>query len=1529
MRLVRRLSAVLAWILVGLGALLLSVFAHLYSDLAERVGRHYALDFLDESFEGRFEVGRIARLSPSKIRLVDVAIYDPSGRKVLQVDEAVAEPDLRAILGGTILIDAVHVQGGHIRVLETPEGDISLVRAFDSVDPSPETDVPGPTVIVQDIRLRSLDISTDMAPVGLRDLSLDGDLRVEDDETTLHVNRTRAGIVREDHQAGTIDDLQAVVRTAAGAQSELTLLLRSGEDRVTLSGTAVLQPEDEGETGPRLDVRATLNPLSPATLRRAGLQDVAEQVSTSVRGTLDLAGTPQDLRLDAALHTDGGSLDVEARVESMQHLEATLETSGLELGRISPAAPAMRVGGTVALDVRGLMGDVRQVAIDLKQVSIDAYQIPSLHLESEVGPEQVRIEKLDLPYLDGEVDLRGRIGFDGEAQLDLHARIPNLAQEPNLRGLVPALGGALRADLELRHRPDPRPWVSARGEVTWTNARIATLRAARLHVGGKVRGELEQPRADVRLGARDLQVNDLALGDVRLSAEGGPRSYAVRLAVDAPAERRVRLVGRVQAAEGGYLLDASVLAVGILDHDWRGRIEEVVFVPDEQIRVNQLLLASGVQRLEVGGSYGLGRDPQVDMEASLQRLDLALLGALPGMDDLPIRGRVDLTATAKGNAEMPELTVEGAWTDGSAQGIPIDALVAYALWQPDQGHVASDIDVHLGKGYGHAALRVEGDLEPPVQDVEAAIMDGRYEVELTLDSLSAAIAEAAAPDAVPEDLGGHLSGSVIASGTLREFSLGATLAARELEAADFGPIDVDLTATSDEGMTRARVEVDQGGHALFRAWGGAAMGVPELVRNPESLIVRLKDEPWELHAEVPPQRLDELPAWAGVDLPALGWLRADVGHPADRPAEAHVRGAVTWLEGLAEGSPIDGGCAEGAKPRLSLQADVKEGQAEVELRGRMRGKQVLRARMQAPAPLNEWLAGELPNGPPPVQARARILEADLSRVPLVCEYASGKLSAELVATDLFTDSPSLELDAHVPDLVAMESPPMALDVNATADTEQLRARIRLDGRRTDQGASITASLPIAWGGENMVPSLREEDPMRADLRFDMTPLGPLLAPVPGIGYASGAIDGRVVVSGVGRSIRFDGALSLHDASASLQTAGNRLDDVRGRIVFDDQTIRLDRLHARDRDGRVILDGRFVMEGLSPREGQLHIDARDFPVRNAGVVIARVSTKTRVRMRFEEAEAQTVVGIDEMRVKLESVSPPKVQNLDSHPDVRVAGEGGRRAQAQAEEEKDAEEEVYPVIIRVRSTNPFWVRREDLAAQLEADLTVRIAQTTQISGRVELIRGFFELVGKRFELDKGYIQFTGGDQVNPVVDLEATYDLGAGEELTVRITGDIQNPQLSFSSTTGEVNNIGDAIALLMGGRSGGATQQGVEQEASSVLAGVTAGILTTTLRRELGDLFPVISVETGDRFGTGMVRAGLSADRLVPDFLEDVVRSVYVEGFVGSGGEEGGAQPQGSDTRGGFLVELRWPYDMTTTATFEPPAGWSLDLLWEP
>ena len=87
---------------------------------------------------------------------------------------------------------------------------------------------------------------------------------------------------------------------------------------------------------------------------------------------------------------------------------------------------------------------------------------------------------------------------------------------------------------------------------------------------------------------------------------------------------------------------------------------------------------------------------------------------------------------------------------------------------------------------------------------------------------------------------------------------------------------------------------------------------------------------------------------------------------------------------------------------------------------------------------------------------------------------------------------------------------------------------------------------------------------------------------------------------------------------------------------------------------------------------------------------------------------------------------------------------------------------------------------------------------------------------------------------------------------------------------------------------------------------------------------VRKVEPGDETQGGRVRAGFELDSLVPGFLENVIRGVYVEGIIASGSDQ-----QQQDTQGGVLLELYLPHDLVTSGQYGPGETWSVDLGWEP
>ncbi len=246
------------------------------------------------------------------------------------------------------------------------------------------------------------------------------------------------------------------------------------------------------------------------------------------------------------------------------------------------------------------------------------------------------------------------------------------------------------------------------------------------------------------------------------------------------------------------------------------------------------------------------------------------------------------------------------------------------------------------------------------------------------------------------------------------------------------------------------------------------------------------------------------------------------------------------------------------------------------------------------------------------------------------------------------------------------------------------------------------------------------------------------------------------------------------------------------------------------------------------------------------------------------------------------------------------------------------------IEVRSA-PFWVRRDDFSVQVDPRLTIAIDEDgARMIGPVQIRRGYITFMGKKFEFKRGEVRFTGGNSIDPTVDLAATHDLGTGEVITAKISGYLLRPELDFSSSRDANISDSEAIQLLVRGRPGASTETATQQ-AASFLTGMFAGVLSSVTRREIGEYIPVFGIES--QGGTATLRVGFQADQLIPDALDDVILGAYVEGYVGGGASnEGGG---GGAVTGGAVIEFVLPRSLVWSGTYDVPTNWSTDLMWEP
>ncbi|EGD57323.1 hypothetical protein Y88_3632 [Novosphingobium nitrogenifigens DSM 19370] len=107
--------------------------------------------------------------------------------------------------------------------------------------------------------------------------------------------------------------------------------------------------------------------------------------------------------------------------------------------------------------------------------------------------------------------------------------------------------------------------------------------------------------------------------------------------------------------------------------------------------------------------------------------------------------------------------------------------------------------------------------------------------------------------------------------------------------------------------------------------------------------------------------------------------------------------------------------------------------------------------------------------------------------------------------------------------------------------------------------------------------------------------------------------------------------------------------------------------------------------------------------------------------------------------------------------------------------------WKLLIDAKGSNRIDVRGMGLESEWSGDVRIRgDTANPQIFGSAEVIRGSYEFAGKRFDLSRGRIRFTGEVPIDPQLDIVATGDANS-VTATISIAGSALKPSITFSST----------------------------------------------------------------------------------------------------------------------------------------------------
>jgi len=261
-----------------------------------------------------------------------------------------------------------------------------------------------------------------------------------------------------------------------------------------------------------------------------------------------------------------------------------------------------------------------------------------------------------------------------------------------------------------------------------------------------------------------------------------------------------------------------------------------------------------------------------------------------------------------------------------------------------------------------------------------------------------------------------------------------------------------------------------------------------------------------------------------------------------------------------------------------------------------------------------------------------------------------------------------------------------------------------------------------------------------------------------------------------------GTVSTADASFSAPNMRVALQNIATNVTLADSIARLDVGANISNGGQVAVNGSVNLETLA---GDIAVALQDAVLVDPNVFVAKLSADVNVNGPLAGgARIEGRIDIDEVNV---TVPDSGVTAVGAIPDITF-----KRSSAAAERTRlragvlppkapdpnAPPPPAYPLSIFIDAPGQIFIRGRGLNAEVGGDLEITGDTNNIISaGSFDLIRGRIDIIGKRFELDEGSVQFQGA--VTPYIIFATTTDVPDGTA-TIAVEGLATEPEVTFSS-----------------------------------------------------------------------------------------------------------------------------------------------------
>jgi autotransporter translocation and assembly factor TamB len=373
-----------------------------------------------------------------------------------------------------------------------------------------------------------------------------------------------------------------------------------------------------------------------------------------------------------------------------------------------------------------------------------------------------------------------------------------------------------------------------------------------------------------------------------------------------------------------------------------------------------------------------------------------------------------------------------------------------------------------------------------------------------------------------------------------------------------------------------------------------------------------------------------------------------------------------------------------------------------------------------------------------------------------------------------------------------------------------------------------------------------------------------------------------------------GSFRLSDGSARIRPLGVNLSAISLDGGVDGQTVSIRQLSARAQDGQLSGSGAVLLTEYRPDTFKLTLSAERWPAIQTQRYQAVVGGKLHAEgtMSAPVVTGQLSVLNANLRPDLAFLNRSNT-SLARDPTIVVIRQDETGAPIIKETKKNdaqATPDVWKSLrldVVLAMPNQVWIRHPDANIELGGKLRAikEPGRNIALTGVIRTIRGWVGFQGRRFELARGVIQFTGGEKIEPALDVVAVHRL-PGYQVEAIVSGTMEQPQLELRSEP-ELEQS-DILALLIFGKPIEGLTQGqqvsLQQSAIQMAGGFAATKVANAVTEALG--LDRLGVDLGELdIGGGQIGFGrYIGDRtyvaISQEFSGEAGRQVSIEYRIG-------------------------------------------------